>query len=211
MRLYLSSFRLGNHPQRLADLAGEKRDAVVIVNACDLLAEEDRVIRVQQEITALQSLGFTATELDLRHYFGDEEKQHELRSLLETCGLIWVRGGNTFLLRRAMRASGFDEILRDLLQRDAIVYGGYSAGIAVLAPSLQGVELVDDPCSVPEGYDPDIIWECLGVLPYMVAPHYRSDHPESEDVERLVEYYIDNHMLFKALRDGEVIVVEGME
>lgn len=211
MRLYLSSFRLGNQPQRLVELVKGNNRAVVICNACDHLSGEERQIRVSQEMNALQALGFSTLELDLRHYFNNEQRGHELRALLETCGVVWVRGGNSFLLRRAMRASCFDEVIRDFLGRDALVYSGFSAGIDILGPSLRGVELVDDPDVVPAGYAPAIVWECLGLLPYVFTPHYKSDHPESADIDRLVQYYIDNHILFKALRDGEVMVVNGVE
>ena len=211
MRLYLSSFGLGNRPQELVNLAAGRTSAAVILNAYDFAAEDVRQSRLQQEIEALQQLGFHPQELDLRHYFNDKHKQLDLRTLLTTYGLVWVRGGNSFILRRAMKASGLDEILVDALAHDAFVYGGFSAGIAMLAPSLHGAELVDDPYDVPEGYDATVIWECLGLVPYAIAPHYKSDHPESAAVDKLVQYYIDNHILFKALRDGQVIVVQGSQ
>jgi dipeptidase E len=71
------------------------------------------------------------------------------------------------------------------------------------------VDLVDDPNSVPVGYDPAIVWEGLGLLPYAIAPHYKSEHPESAAMESVVEYYIDRHVPFRVLRDGEVIVIQG--
>jgi hypothetical protein len=52
------------------------------------------------------------------------------------------------------------------------------------------------------------IWEGLNILDYVIAPHYKSDHRESEDMDKAVEYMIDNKILFKALRDGEVIIIE---
>ncbi len=110
-----------------------------------------------------------------------------------------------------MKASGFDDAIRDLLASDAVVYGGYSAGIVVLTPSLRGIDLVDDPHAVPAGYDDAIIWEGLGLLPCAIAPHYRSDHPESAAIERVVQYYLDHDVPFKTLRDGEVIVVNGRQ
>ena len=94
MRLYLSSFHLGNHPQKLVDMVKGNMLAVVIINACDNLSDEERSIRVQQEFAALQSLNFSPSELDLRCYFKYQQKQGELYDLLRTCGLIWVRGGN---------------------------------------------------------------------------------------------------------------------
>lgn len=210
MRLFLSSFRFGNVPQELVRLTGDNKQAVIIVNACDELPEADRQIRVRQEVALLHELGFNSTEIDLRRYFNNSQQQAELNNLLTAAGLVWVRGGNSFVLRRAMKASGFDVLITDLLNRDAIVYGGYSAGACVLSPSLKGIDMVDNPHVVPAGYDPAIVWEGLALIPYAVVPHYKSILPESEAVDRLVEYYINHHVLFKALRDEEVVVVDGV-
>jgi dipeptidase E len=209
MRLYLSSFRLGNHPQKLVGLVKGNMRAAVVINACDHLSDEERSVRTRQEMVALQNLNLNPVELDLRNFFNDQQKQKELPALLADCGLIWIRGGNSFVLRRAMKKSSFDGIILDLLERDAIAYGGFSAGIVMLTPSLYGVNLVDNPDINPMGYDPAIIWECLGVLPYAIAPHYKSDHPESPATDNLVQYYIDNHMPFKTLHDGGAIVMNG--
>jgi dipeptidase E len=51
-------------------------------------------------------------------------------------------------------------------------------------------------------------WQGLNILDYVIAPHYKSDHRESEDMDKAVEYMIDNKILFEALRDGEVIIIE---
>lgn len=206
MRLYLSSFRNGNQTQELHKLlAGNKRTALVM-NAVDSLPPEDRASSTHEEIERLKSIDLQPTEVDLRDYF---DKPEALKAVLSEFDLLWVRGGNCFVLRRALAQSGGDQLIKDMLEGDEIVYGGYSAGIDMLAPSLHGVEFVDDPQVVPEGYEPEVIWDCLGILPYVVAPHYKSDHPESADIDKSVEYLIDNHIMFKALRDGEVIVVDG--
>ena len=41
----------------------------------------------------------------------------------------------------------------------------------------------------------------------MVAPHYKSDHNESADIDKEVELMIDKKMLFIALRDWEAIII----
>ena len=46
----------------------------------------------------------------------------------------------------------------------------------------------------------------LSLVPFCFAPHYRSDHPESELTEKSVEYFIDRKIPFAALRDGEVYI-----
>ena len=130
MRAYLSSFRLGNQPQRLVELVRDSNRAAVVLNACDLLSDEERRMRAQQEMAALEALGFSATEIDLRRYFTNRDRGRELGALLAAHGLVWVRGGNSFVLRRAMKASGLDWVIRDLLEDDVLVYGGFRAGIA---------------------------------------------------------------------------------
>jgi len=206
MRLYLSSFRNGNKPEKLLELLGNSRRTALINNAQDFLPLAERSSKMDEEIDRLRSIGLDPIEIDLRLYFG---KSKGLKEKLADFDLIWVRGGNAFVLRRAFKQSGADKAVAELLAEDKIVYGGYSAGIDMLTPSLHGAELVDEPNIVPDGYDPDIIWDCLGLVPYAIAPHYKSDHPESAAIDKSVEHLIDNHIPFIALRDGEVIVVDG--
>jgi dipeptidase E len=203
MKLYLSSFRLGDNPEQLNDLLSTNKKAAVIVNAIDDTSEEIRKEKLEREITDLATLDIIGEELDLRSYFG---KKVELKEKLSEYGMVWIRGGNTFILRRAYKYSGFDELLKEKFYDKDFVYGGYSAGICILSPSLKGLDIVDDPRIIPQGYKDDIIWDGLGFLNYSISPHYRSEHPESAEVEKEVQYCIDNKILFKALRDGEVLV-----
>ena len=207
MRLYLSSFRVGNSPEALLGLLKGRGRTALIANACDSLSFRDRIESARQEMDRLAAVGLKPEELDLRDYFGGDPAA--LTELISRFDLVWLRGGNVFNLRRALQQSGADVALLGLLHTDGIVYGGYSAGACVLTPSLHGLELVDDPSEVPPGFDAAIIWEGLGILPYAVAPHYESDHPESAAVRTLVTQYIDQHVTFKALRDGQAIVIDG--
>jgi len=49
-----------------------------------------------------------------------------------------------------MSDSGFDRIVTGMLENDAIAHGGYSAGIRVFAPSLEGLHLVYDTAEVEQ-------------------------------------------------------------
>lgn len=118
-----------------------------------------------------------------------------------------MRGGNTFVLRQAMRLSGFETLIRELVDTD-FLYGGYSAGVCVLAPSLTGLQQVDDATLTPYP-NSEVIWDGIGLLDYLVLPHFESDHPESADIDKEVEYCRREGIPFKTLRDGEVIVVES--
>lgn len=203
MRLYLSSFRFGDHTNKLHELLKGGTRVALIGNSMDFLEGQARSDSINQEIERLKGIGFDPAEVDLRDYF---DNPGDLKQKLEQFDLVWARGGNAFILARAFLQSGADKILRELLDKDVLAYGGYSAGVCILTPSLKGLETVDDPRVIPEGYQEREIWGGLGVLPYAVAPHYKSDHPESSMINDSVQYFIDNHMPFVALRDGEVII-----
>lgn len=209
MRLYLSSFRLGTCSHELTSLTGDNKKALIILNACDGMSDDERSQRWVQELRALSSLGYTCEELDLRDYF--DVSLSGLEARLQGCGLLWVRGGNVFILNRAMALSGLKLCLIRFLEEDAFVYGGYSAGASILFRDLHGIEVVDPCDEIPPHYPKKVYWAALDVLPFVVVPHYRSQHPESDDVEKLVQYYVDNHCPFITLHDGEVIIKKPEE
>jgi dipeptidase E len=205
MRLYLSSFELGDCPEKLVSLAGRGARAALILNALDHRPHA-RGEWLSTESAVLSRLGFQPRELDLRTFFG---APRELAAALESHDLLWINGGNSFLLRRAMRLSGFDSIIGSLLASDRLVYAGFSAGVMCAAPTLRGVELVDDPNVTAVGYTGELVWEGLGLIEKHVAVHYQSRHPESAAVDAMVRYYEEHAMPYITLRDGAALVIDG--
>jgi len=205
MNLYLSSFRIGDNPNELVTLFGKGKRVAIIANATDLNTPEERATKVTYEHNVLRELGFVTEELDLREYFNNNTK---LQDTISGFDCVWVRGGNVFLLRRAFRQSGFDNIIKEMIVSEDIRYGGYSAGVCILSPTLKGLELVDEPLATKGNYESDVIWDGLGILPYSIAPHYQSDHPESEAIDECVSYFQTNNMPYKTLRDGEAITIK---
>jgi dipeptidase E len=207
MRLYLSSFRLGDHPEHLVALiGGPARQVAVIGNALDDEPAEIRRVRVGTDLRDFGLLGFEPSELDLRDYFG---AQRQLRTELAGKALVWLRGGNTFLLRYALWRSGADSVLRDLLGNDALTYGGYSAGSCVLAPSLRGLELADDADAVRRVYGTEPVWNGLGLIGEAIVPHYESEDLGGDAARLLVQRYRDDAVPYRTLRDGQVLIVNG--
>lgn len=209
MRLYLSSYRVGDRAGALLALAGPGGRAAIVANALDQVpADLRRAHReeVYDPARELASLGFFASELDLRDFFGQKEA---LSKELLGYDLVWVIGGNAFTLRRAMRQSGFDAVISAMLDRDEIVYGGFSAGAVVAGPSLDGFEIMDDPGELPPGYINEPVRDGLNLIDFAIIPHYRSPHPEAAAAERCARHFAANRRPFRALRDGEAIVWTG--
>jgi dipeptidase E len=208
MRLYLSSFDVGTQPDELVKLVGRAGRIAIIVNALDHRPEA-RDHWLADQTGKLAALGFDVAELDLRNYFG---QPGALDAVLSAFGVVWINGGNAFILRRAMKQSGFDGIVRRYLEKDAIVYAGFSAAAVVCFDSLRGLEITDDPNEVPLGYDPDIVWAGLGLVPFAMVVHFKSDHPESTSADRELAFYEANGIPYRSLRDGEVFVLDkGVE
>ena len=208
MKLFLSSMGLGDHANELGILVSGKKRIGVIRNALDSWNDHERLREgLDREFSELGNLGLFPEEIDLRKYFN---AQDDLRGILGKLDALWVCGGNTFILRRAMQQSSLDAILLERSKDEQFVYAGYSAGSCVATPTLKGIHLVDDPGAIPEGYSKRIIWDGLSLVPFCIAPHYKSDHPESGLIEKAVEYFIDRKIPFIALHDGEVYI-EGLK
>lgn len=204
MKYYLSSYELGNETEKLKTLV-PKGKIGYIPNARDFTSAdpERKAKRTTNDMNSLRELSLEVALVNLSDYFG---KREELKKKLEELGAIFISGGNVFVLRQAMKLSGLDEILKELRDTD-FLYAGYSAAGCVLAPSLKGMDLVD-PLDTPYDGQNKVIWEGLGFVDFRFMPHWDSDHPESADVEKEIAYCKENNISYRAIRDGEVIILE---
>lgn len=207
MRLFLASYRFGAHRDRLLTLLGTPPGRVaVIANAADAWPASARASAVTSDIVPLQKLGFSAEEVDLREYVG---RADDLAETLSAFPLLWVRGGNTFVLRAQFARSGADVVLPQLLGDDRIVYAGYSAGACVLTPSLHGLESSDDPDEVQPTCGIEPIWSGLGLVDRAIVPHWQSQFDDPAVLQRVAEGFRDKHVPFWTLTDEQVVVVDG--
>jgi dipeptidase E len=208
MRLFLSSQDFGKYAKKVAELVGNNKKAAFLKNAQDDKPAQERNFSTPEKKRMFEATGFEFEEIDLRHYFGQSKK---LATKLKPFGSIWCAGGNTFILRRAMKASGLDKILTDFLHKDQILYGGWSAGACITAPSLRGIEYGDrpQPDIVPDNYpSKETVWEGLGLVPFMIVPHCKSDW-FGQEADKSIAYLKKHDMLYKSLEDGQVIIVDG--
>lgn len=207
MKLYLSSYKLGNHANALKQLVNKPGARVAVSqNARDWLTDQDkRTSDLEAQFEDMRSLGFEPEELDLRNYFG----KPGLLEKMKKYDMVWFCGGNTFLLVKAMKQSGFDEVIDKLIKTDKLVYAGFSAAFCAVSPSLRGVELVDDKDVQVKGYKPGEVWEGFGLIDFYPIVHFRSNHPESELVEKEYEYIKEQGRPLKTFEDGDAYLVDG--
>ena len=207
MKFYLSSYKIGNEVEKLKRLIPKDNNRFgYIPNALDFSGAdpERRKKHIQDDMDALRKIGVEPELLDLKEYFF---KKSELGKKMGEIGGVWISGGNTFILRQAMRLSGLDEILKGSSLRNDFLYGGYSAAGCVLGPGLQAYEIVDDATELPYKEMKEVIWEGLGLIDFAFMPHFDSEHSESADIDKEIQYCKDHKISFKAVRDGEVIII----
>jgi dipeptidase E len=206
MKFYLSSYKLGNETERLKKLVSLHKIGY-IPNALDFskVDPERKKKHIENDIESLRELGLKVEMVDLRDFFN---KRDELKDMLDELGAIFISGGNVFILRQAMKLSGLDEILREFQDRKDFLYAGYSAAGCVLSSSLSAYAIVDDSTDTPYAGLNEVIWDGLGFIDFAFMPHWNSDHPESASIGKEIKYCKLNNVPYKAIQDGEVIIVE---
>lgn len=204
MHFYLSSYEIGNKSDVLKKLVTNNTISY-IPNARDVDDSDasSHSKRTMENMDALRKLGFTVSLLDLKEYFG---KTDALKEILKKTGAIFISGGNVFALRQAMALTGLDRILVELRSTN-FVYAGYSAAGCVLGPTLTCYRVVD-PVITPYSEQKDPIFDGLGFFDWAFMPHFDSDHPESADIDKEIEYCKKNLIPYKAVRDGDVVVIQ---
>lgn len=201
MKLYLSSIGIPNS-EELAKLIGKpliETSVVIISNAQDYYSERVRSYNNNAFAAAFVSIGLKVTTLDLRDYSEDEVLKKELGKN----DLVWARGGNTFCLRYEMRRSGFERIIKSLLE-EGVVYGGDSAGALVAGEWIGGIESADNP-----DYAEEAINEGLSLVPFMVLPHV--DNPEFQEVAIKVRNLDQAKDRLIELKDSQAVVFHDDE
>lgn len=204
MKLYLSSFKLGNKIEVLKDWIKSNENKIALIpNSRDLKEKnEEEKEKILGYAKLLQDIGFDVEIIDLKDFFDNKK---ELNNEMKRFSAFCVVGGNVFVLRAAMYLSGFDKFLIENKNKN-LLYIGWSAGSCVLSKSLKGLNLVDEPIN-PYNND-GVIYEGVGFLEKLFVPHYKSNHKESDLIDNVIEYCKNNNIEYDALHDGEVIIKE---
>jgi len=144
------------------------------------------------------SLGYEIVSI---HRYADPVKA------VQEAEAVAVGGGNTFYLVKTLHETGVMAALRQRVL-DGMPYMGWSAGSNVACPTLRTTN--DMPIVEPSSFD------CLGVIPFQINPHYLDAHPEGHGGEtreqRINEFLTVNRELYVAgLREACLLQVEGNE
>ena len=203
MTLYLSSYALGNDVSYLKKWIKEKgKDIIFISNAHDNdIDEEDYEDKMKDKIKLLESVGFNVKKIDLKEYFTNNKK---LLDDIKGYNVFFIRGGNTFILRKAFELSSFDKFLINNKDKD-ILYIGESAGCCILSKTLDGVDIEDEPINIYN--DDKVPYDGLGLIDFSPVPHYKSEYVDQTIINDTIEYLKSKNIKYKTIRDGDVIII----
>ncbi|HEU4521048.1 MAG TPA: dipeptidase PepE [Thermoanaerobaculia bacterium] len=124
---------------------------------------------------------------------------------LEAAEAVFVGGGNTFRLLKALYETKVFEAVRDKV-RSGMPYMGSSAGSNVAGPTIKTTN--DMPIVYPPTFD------AFGFVPFQINPHYLDADPNSTHMgetreQRIIEFLEENETAVVAIREGSALRVEG--
>lgn len=124
-------------PKKLKDvflslLSKPPRETKVSFVTTAAYGEEDNPIWLEVYRKQLRSYGIKdIKDLDLRY-----KSKKELKKILGNIDIVFVNGGNTFYLLKYVRESGFDDEIKDFINRGGL-YVGVSAGSYIACPTIE--------------------------------------------------------------------------
>ena|SRR5256885_9786234 len=142
----------------------------------------------------VSELGFTIIDVDLK-----DKTENEIRKLLADVDIIFVAGGNTFYLLEKVKKSGFDKVVKELIQK-GIIYIGSSAGSVIMGPDIESVKVFDDMHVAKLDS-----FEGLNLVDFVVLPHYKKGVYEKEHNQAMEEY--KGKYKFILLTDEQAVLV----
>jgi len=136
------------------------------------------------------------------------ESVHEAknpREATEKTDAIFIGGGNTFRLLKALEDLDLIEPIRRKVSSEA-PYIGSSAGSNVAGPTIKTTK--DMPIVQPRSFD------SLGLVPFQISPHYLDSDPASTHMgetqeERILQFLEENDTPVVGMREGAWLVVEN--
>lgn len=144
---------------------------------------------------AMRAKGIWFEEIDIEGKTVDE-----LEQMVVGKNVIHVEGGNTFYLLRAMRATGFDGVIKRAIAR-GVAYVGTSAGAYIACPTIEVATWNPE----MDRYGMTDLTG-LGLVPFVLKVHYTD-----EKRDQVLAHRGELRHPLRILRDGQGFFVTDSE
>ncbi len=148
----------------------------------------------------LVEMGFAVTDYDLKNKNVDI-----LSSELSPFHVIFVAGGNTYYLLNEVKKSGFDIVIKELIDKGT-VYIGSSAGSIIMGSDIEYAKSLEMPVPALTNFSG------LNLIKKLLIPHYGREKYALRHralLDDLSLRYQDNIVL--PLRDDQAVIVNDGE
>lgn len=142
----------------------------------------------------MKELNWDFEEVDI-----EGKSPDELREIFKDKDAINVVGGNSFYLLKSIRENGFEQVLKEFLERGE-VYCGSSAGAYVACPTIEMAAWKD-----PKRFNRHGVTDftAMNLVPFLIIAHYNSEW------EPIVRPKIESSKYeVKLLTDQQAIMVQ---
>lgn len=146
-----------------------------------------------------EEMGFNIEEIDI-----EGKKESEVMKLLELKDIVFVEGGNTFYLLKAMHKCNFGRIMKKLLKHGK-VYIGASAGSIVAGKTIRAADKFGT--GNREHFRVKNL-KGLGLVNFDVFPHYTPEYAEL--IRKKLPWKWQRKKL-KIITDEQAVLVQGKE
>ena len=169
----------------IQEFMGAERDVLFVPYAmADYTAYTDRVA------VALEPLGLRLRGLHL---------EPNPSAAVESTSALFVGGGNSFRLLKALQANELIEPVRQRVSTGELRYMGSSAGANMACPTLRTTN--DMPIVEPASF------ESFNLIPFQINPHYLDLDPASTHMGetrelRIAQFLEDNDVPVLGIREG---------
>lgn len=153
---------------------------------------------VDVDRNALTNMGMSVIDVDLKVTRGED-----LEKVLNNVDVILVAGGNTFYLLDQVKKSGFDVIVKKLIDK-GVIYIGSSAGSILCCPTIEGAKRFDSPTDAPDLTD----YSGLDLVDFIVIPHAHKERYK-ERIQQTTEEIQAKGYIVKTLNDDQAISIDG--
>ena len=127
------------------------------------LSNKNRQERLDGHIKNMTDQGLEVEEIDVKG-----KTQAELTKILADKNVVYVAGGDSFYLLKAVRDSGFAEVIKALVSQ-GVVYAGASAGAYLACPTMDMATWKRGEDYRAFGLD-DL--KALNLVPFLIVAHY---------------------------------------